>query len=115
MCVLNMVLAGQWRAMDAEFNAQKVAMHARVWSQATIRHYPGRNKFLPLRLHRCDEREYLLLCQISEEAGLAHPGNFYDRGLFYHLNGVRRMRQVNKVERALALIGAGATRTTATS
>ncbi len=99
-CALNMALAGQWQPLDPALNVQKVAMHTAAWAQATVRHYTGRSKFLPLRVHRCDEREYALLCALSQEAGLPHPGSFYDGGLSYRLNGIRRLRDVKKAERA---------------
>jgi hypothetical protein len=52
-------------------------------------------------MHRCDEREYALLGAISSEAGLRHPGPFYDGGLSYRINGIRRLRDVKKAERAM--------------
>ena len=100
-CAFNTALAGSWRPLELTLNVQKVAMHTQAWSQATVRHYTGRNKFLPLSMHRCDEREYSLLCSISRDAGLAHPGPFYDGGLSYWLNGFRRFRAVRKAERAI--------------
>ncbi len=104
-CALNMALAGTWRPLDITFNVQKVALHTRAWSEARVRHYSGRNKFLPLRMHRCDEREYALLSAISREAGLPDPG-LHDRGLSYWLNGIRRQKDVRRLERAIARISA---------
>lgn len=101
-CALNMALDGCWRPLALTFNTQRATMHTRSWSHATVRHYIGRNKFLPMRLHRCDPREHDLLCSISQETGLPHPGAFYDGGLSYWLNGIRRLRTVRKVERTLA-------------
>jgi lipopolysaccharide biosynthesis glycosyltransferase len=103
-CALNMALAGSWRPLDLTMNVQKVAMHTGAWSRAMVRHYTGRNKFLPLNMHRCDKREYALLCSISREAGLPHPGSFYDGGLSYWLNGLRRFRAAGKAERAIARV-----------
>lgn len=103
-CSLNMALAGAWRALDPKLNVQKVAMHTRTWAQARLRHYTGPSKFLPLQLHRCDHREYALLCSISRETGLPHPGAFHDGGLSYRLNGIRRWGDIRRAERALAHI-----------
>ena len=106
-CALNMAFAGRWRALDVSLNAQKVVMHTPTWSHAIVRHYTGRNKFLPLRPHRCDRREYALLCAISREADLPHPGAFYDGGFSYWLNGLRRRGEARRIERALAPVLAG--------
>jgi hypothetical protein len=85
-------------------NIQKVAMHTNAWAVAPVRHYSGSSKFWPMRMHRCDQREYALLCAISEETGLVHPGYLYDGGLTYRLNGIRRAREVKMAERTMAYV-----------
>jgi lipopolysaccharide biosynthesis glycosyltransferase len=101
-CAFNMALAGEWRQLMPGLNLQKVAMHTNAWAVAPVRHYSGSSKFWPMRMHRCDRREYALLCSISKETGLPHPGSFYDGGLSYWLNGIRRARDVSRAERTLA-------------
>ena len=101
-CALNMALAGKWRALDPALNVQKIAMHTRMWAEARVRHYAGRKKFLPLRLHLCDAREFALLSAVSREAGLPRPSAFHDGGLSYRLNGIRRRWDIERAERALA-------------
>lgn len=105
-CALNMALDGCWRPLELTLNVQKVALHTQAWSHAAVRHYTGRTKFLPLGMHRCDPREHALLHAISQETGLPGPGPFYDGGLSYWLNGIRRFRAAGKAEYAIARINA---------
>ena len=101
-CALNMAVAGDWRRLPVAWNVQKCAMHTRAWSTATLRHYTGRRKFLPIRRRTCDPREYALLRAINRETGLPLAHGPYDFGLSYSLNFMRRAHQVRKYEKAIA-------------
>jgi len=100
-CALNMMVAGDWRRLPQSWNVQKSAMHTSVWATATIRHYTGRRKFLPIRRRTCDPREHALLQTLSREAGLPEWNGLYDFGVSYWLNKVRRLGYVSKIEHAL--------------
>lgn len=101
-CALNMTVAGDWRRLPVAWNVQKCAMHTRAWSTATLRHYTGRRKFLPIRRRTCDPREYALLRAIHRATGLPLAHGPYDFGLSYSLNFLRRTHQVRKYDKAIA-------------
>jgi lipopolysaccharide biosynthesis glycosyltransferase len=100
-CALNMMVGGDWRRLPKSWNVQKSALHTSVWATATIRHYTGRRKFLPIRRRTCDPREHALLQTLSREAGLAEWNNLYDFGVSYWLNKLRRSGYATKIERAI--------------
>jgi lipopolysaccharide biosynthesis glycosyltransferase len=101
-CALNMMVAGDWRRLPKSWNVQKSAMHTSVWATATIRHYTGQRKFLPLRRRTCDPREHALLQTLSREAGLPEWNGLYDFGVSYWLNKMRRSGYATKIERAIS-------------
>ena len=101
-CVFNMTFDSDTMLLPASLNVQKCALHTHAWRTATVRHYTGPRKFLPMRARTCDPREHRLLCAISRETGLPAPKGIYDHGLSYLVNQVRRRREIAKYEDALA-------------
>jgi len=90
-CLFNMAACGEWETLPICFNVQKSAFQTRFWDNALIRHYTGREKFLPSRAYRADKQERSLLHRIA----LACPGlgirtapSFM--GLPYWANRIRR-------------------------
>lgn len=106
-CPLNMILGADLRRLPVSWNVQKSALHTGAWARAAVRHYTGAAKFLPVRSWRCDLREYLLLQAIGREFGLPKASIFFDGGISYSLNKIRRYRTVQKYERAIAQIEHG--------
>ena len=100
-CVFNMTFGGDIVELPMTLNVQKCAFQTAIWRDAVLRHYTGPYKFLPVRPWRCDRREYALLRSISRETGLPAPG-FYDFGVSYPLNRLRRRKAVASYERAFA-------------
>ncbi|PBB84944.1 MULTISPECIES: glycosyltransferase [unclassified Mesorhizobium] len=101
-CVFNMTFNFDSLLLPVSLNVQKCALHTHAWRTATVRHYTGYRKFLPVRARTCDPREYALLRAISRETGLPGPGLLYDHGISYLANKVRRRKEIAKYEIALA-------------
>ncbi|WP_311029694.1 glycosyltransferase family 8 protein [Mesorhizobium koreense] len=98
-CVFNMTFQGDIVQLPMTLNVQKCALQTDLWRDAVLRHYTGPYKFLPVRPWRCDRKEYALLRSISRETGLPAPG-FYDFGISYPLNRLRRHKAVAMYEQA---------------
>lgn len=101
-CVFNMTFGGDIVELPMTLNVQKCALQTAIWRGAVLRHYTGPYKFLPIRPWRCDRKEYALLRSISRETGLVAPG-FYDFGISYPLNRLRRHKAVATYERAFSV------------
>ena len=108
-CALNMTLSGDSKLLPTRFNVQKSALHTSAWTNATLRHYTGRKKFLPMRMWRCDQREHALLCLLNRKLALGSALGLYDGGISYAFNKVRRRKFVAKCKRAISLIEVGQT------
>ncbi|MEJ0022956.1 MAG: glycosyltransferase [Alphaproteobacteria bacterium] len=93
-CILNMLANGDWRRLPLTFNAQKSLLHTSVWADAKVRHYTGKQKFIPVQNRTCDARARKLLASIRKEAGLAIEIPPYDGGVMYSLNRIRRRREI---------------------
>jgi lipopolysaccharide biosynthesis glycosyltransferase len=100
-CALNMTLSSDLKLLPIRWNVQKAALHTHAWEKALIRHYTGSTKFISARLWTCDGREYSLLNAISRECKLPPLYRFYDFGLTYQLNKIRRRRDISKYEDAI--------------
>lgn len=103
-CALNMTLGREMQRLPTVWNTQKSALHTSAWETASIRHYTGPRKFLPIRAWACDRREHALLWAISHEYDLPAPTGLYDFGLSYALNKIRRRKTVAQYERIIASI-----------
>ncbi|PZV35751.1 glycosyltransferase family 8 protein [Mesorhizobium kowhaii] len=101
-CVFNMTFDSDTLLLPISLNVQKCALHTHAWRTATVRHYTGPRKFLPVRARTCDPREHALLRAISRETGLPGPGWVYDHGISYLVNKVRRRKEIAVYEHALA-------------
>lgn len=104
-CTFNLMFQDDLHLLPLSLNVQQCAMHTRLWRDATVRHYTGARKFMPLRRRNADRRQYRLLCAIEQEAGLAPRGpKRYDGGLSYGVNAVRRACAVIRFERAIEML-----------
>jgi lipopolysaccharide biosynthesis glycosyltransferase len=100
-CALNMTLGSDLKLLPIQWNVQKSALHTRMWESALLRHYTGPVKFLAIRPWTCDPREHALVEAISMECKLPLPSKFYDFGVSYQLNKIRRIGAILKYERAI--------------
>ena len=97
-CAFNMTLGTDLKRLPTAWNVQKSALHTHAWETATIRHYTGPRKFLPIRLRTCNSREHTLLRSISREFGLPAPNGLYDFGAAYMLNKNSSIQGRGKVQ-----------------
>jgi lipopolysaccharide biosynthesis glycosyltransferase len=104
-CAFNLTANNDWRRLPISMNAQKSLMHTGYWKSATLRHYTGARKFIPVRLRTADSLERRLLRRLSRRYDLELPGTkFNDLGASYALNGWRKENWVKKVTAAADLL-----------
>lgn len=104
-CPFNLTVAGDLKLLELSHNVQRWALYTPQWHAAKARHYTGRRKFDDAPLYKADRREHRLLRRLRAEAGLSEGGRrFYDGGLSYALNGVRRRRDIRTRQAALAAL-----------
>lgn len=108
-CAANCLFTENWHPLPLSLNAQRCALHTTLWADATMRHYTtGRHKFLPILRRRCDPKEYRLLKELAPVCGLPTGLGFYDGGLSYRLNRLRRYRAVKVFDKLAAKTKPGA-------
>lgn len=56
-CAFNVLFRDDWKRLPLSFNMQACAMFCPGWADATVRHYVGRRKFLPVRPGRNDSKD----------------------------------------------------------
>lgn len=106
-CAWNRTVDGNWRRLPTSMNVQKIAMHTDTWRDAKVRHYTGKKKFIPVRNHTCDRKEFALLRALSRESGLPLPQRLYwDGGVTNWLNRVRRYQDVARAQETLSRLNA---------
>jgi lipopolysaccharide biosynthesis glycosyltransferase len=105
-CPFNLTFAGRWTALPLTWNMQTFALHTSAWATASVRHYTGARKFLPVQARRADRRERRFLRRIAAALGDAPPRNWPGMGLVYWANGLRRTRACALALTAVAVIEA---------
>lgn len=103
-CPFNLTFAGNWVALPLAWNMQTFALHTSAWATASVRHYTGARKFLPVQARRADRRERDFLARIAAALGEAPPRSWPGMGLVYWANSVRRSHARGLAEAAVARI-----------
>lgn len=89
-CPLNIMFADDWASLPSGWNMQACALFTDAWRAASVRHYVGKQKFLPHLPRRADRRERVYLARLAARLGDAPPTDRLNDWL-YRLNGIRRL------------------------
>ncbi len=91
-CALNVTFARDWMQLPAGYNMQAGAKFTRGWKTASVRHYCGPRKFVPLAPFRSDSRDIAYLNVIHDLLGRPTSRFSLAYGLLHALNSNRNYR-----------------------
>jgi lipopolysaccharide biosynthesis glycosyltransferase len=91
-CALNVAFENQWLKLSATYNMQGSAKFTKNWDSATIRHYSGPKKYVPLSPFRNDGRDVRFLNRIFRLLGRPTSKWALIYQLLYSLNCIRNFR-----------------------
>lgn len=105
-CALNTVFEDNWLELPARYNMQAGAKFTPSWKTASVRHYCGPRKYVPLSLFRSDLRDVRYLNTIHRLMGRPTSpfGAVYEA--FNALNRVRNRRNSQPVRTLLRTLDA---------
>ncbi len=90
-CAWNMTFDRNWKRLPLDHNFQAFGIYLDGWKQAKVRHYVGKQKFLPIRWHRNDDRDVALINEIHRKFG--------KKTLFNPLGGILRgLNMIRKIK-----------------
>jgi lipopolysaccharide biosynthesis glycosyltransferase len=96
-CIINLLFENNWKRLPLDFNMQGCAKFTDRWAHASVRHYQGASKFLPVRPWRNDSRDIRLIRRIRKALGYKDPWHL-PLGILFKLNRRRNILQAD-VER----------------
>lgn len=100
-CVWNLLFEGRWARLPLDHNMQACALFSRWWSKASLRHYTGKIKFLPIRLWRSDVKDRRLIARARRRLGLSVSPMTETPDVLFALNRLRNARLNARVARAV--------------
>jgi choline dehydrogenase-like flavoprotein/lipopolysaccharide biosynthesis glycosyltransferase len=100
-CIINRLFENNWKRLPLAFNMQASAKFTGKWAHASVRHYQGTRKFLPVRPWRNDSRDIRLIRRIRKALGYNDPWRF-PLGILFRLNGRRNMVKADRSSKAIA-------------
>ncbi len=103
-CALNSVFENNWVKLPMSYNMQAGAKFTGAWKTATVRHYCGPQKFIPVSPFRNDSKDVHYLNKIREAMGLprAPLPSLYE--IPFRLNAARKHRSDMLIRRLLAAV-----------
>ena len=100
-CITNLLFENNWKRLPLAFNMQACAKFTDQWAHASVRHYQGVSKFLPIRPWRNDGRDIRLIRRIRKALGYNDPWHF-PLGILFRLNARRNMPKAERTNKAIA-------------
>jgi lipopolysaccharide biosynthesis glycosyltransferase len=100
-CIVNRLFENNWRRLPLTFNMQACAKFTDKWAHASVRHYQGVSKFLPIRPWRNDGRDNRLIRRIRKALGYNDRWHF-PLGILFTLNARRNMPKAERTNKAIA-------------
>ena len=101
-CAFNRLFENNWKRLPLNFNMQACAIFTSKWAHASVRHYQGKRKFLPIQSWRNDSRDVRLIKRVRTALGyrdsLYPPSN-----MLYGLNAIRKKANIERANKAIAL------------
>jgi lipopolysaccharide biosynthesis glycosyltransferase len=91
-CALNIMFSGNWLSLPADYNMQAGAKFTPSWQTATVRHYCGARKFIPVSPFRNDGRDIRYVNDIRRRLGLSGSSSPWLYELLFQLNTLRHSR-----------------------
>jgi len=101
-CSFNRLFENNWKRLPLNFNMQACTKFTPRWARASVRHYQGPSKFLPIRPWRNDARDFRLIRRIRKALGdndLWYP----PLNILFGLNAIRRKAWVKRANENMAL------------
>jgi|WetSurMetagenome_2_1015567.scaffolds.fasta_scaffold16415_2 lipopolysaccharide biosynthesis glycosyltransferase len=102
-CAWNMTFDRNWKRLPLTFNFQAFGIFSDEWRLAKVRHYVGRQKFVPVRWHRNDDRDVALINRIRRMLGHAPFANPFG-GIVRRLNTIRKAEFTRKATASMRRI-----------
>lgn len=103
-CAFNSVFKGKWLHLPATYNMQASAKFTSAWQTATVRHYCGTRKFLPLSPLRNDARDVSYLNNIERSIGEQKLGSPFFYQVMFTANRVQNFANHTSIRRLLKAI-----------
>jgi hypothetical protein len=91
-CALNVVFEDNWIKLPASYNMQGGAKFTASWKTASVRHYCGARKFLPISAFRNDGRDVRYLNTIRGALGMPRTPFPFLYEVLFRLNMARKFR-----------------------
>lgn len=91
-CPFNLTFANKWTPLPLAWNTQTFVLQTPAWRTASVRHYTGAKKFLPIQAQRADRRERAFIKEIAAALGDDQPRAWPGMGVVYWANSIRRSR-----------------------
>jgi lipopolysaccharide biosynthesis glycosyltransferase len=101
-CAFNRLYENNWKRLPFDFNMQAAAKFSGKWARASVRHYDGPRKFLPIRLWRNDMRDIRLIGRIRKALGYNDPIYPPSFNILFELNAVRNLPKIMQANKAVA-------------
>ncbi|WAJ27051.1 glycosyltransferase family 8 protein [Antarcticirhabdus aurantiaca] len=103
-CVWNLLFSGRWKFLPIGWNVQSSMRFTKTWRQASVRHYTGPKKFLPLAAWRSDMIELKLVRKIAAELGESIYNPTSPLGSIYMLNSLRWRGNISRIDKAVEVV-----------
>jgi len=91
-CALNLVFEDNWLRLSTTYNMQASSKFTESWKTASVRHYCGPRKYVPLSFFRSDRRDVKYLNAIHRLLGRRTSKLAILYELFHALNCIRNQR-----------------------
>jgi lipopolysaccharide biosynthesis glycosyltransferase len=101
-CVFNRLFENNWKRLTLNFNMQACAIFTGKWAHASVRHYQGKKKFLPIQPWRNDSRDLRLIKRVRTALGY-HDFFYPPFNILYGLNAIRKKANIERANKAITL------------
>ncbi len=102
-CVMNLVFEKNWARLPLTFNLQGCAIFSERWTQAAVRHYVGKGKFIPLKFLYNDSVDVGLINRARAALGREGLGSAAPDWMI-HLNRFRHRRYKKIIDNAITSV-----------
>lgn len=103
-CALNAVFEDNWLRLSPTYNMQASAKFTKSWKTASVRHYCGPRKYVPLSFFRSDKRDVDYLNAIHRLLGRPTSSLAIVYELFHAVNRMRNHRGSLPIRNLLQLL-----------
>jgi len=97
-CALNIMFSGNWLSLPADYNMQASAKFTPAWQTATVRHYCGARKFIPVSPFRNDGRDTRYINEIRKRLGRGGAAPALVHEVLFQLNALRNSRGAHEIQ-----------------